>query len=421
MKGRVTDMAVEVIMPKMGMSMKEGTVVEWLIKKDEFVEKGGPVAVISSDKIEKEIEAPEKGFLIKIEAEQDDIVPVGKAIGFLGEKGEKVQSTASENSDIESSEQVAASVEAPEKRCENRTQTSGLKTRISPAARKMAKSHDIDIETVEGTGPKGRITRADIEQLIQDKQTKNKEPQNSEKPSNNKFAVEDEAADIKTVSGIRKVIANRMYDSLQQSAQLTITSKADVTELLTIQKQARANHEHDSDVKLTITDFIAQATILALISHRNMNSTFLNDQIHTYRHVHLGMAVALENGLMVPVIRNADTLDLRDISRQIRSLSQKARNGDLSEREIKGSTFSITSLGAHDIEFFTPVLNPPESGILGIGKIQSTPVFVDEKIERHELLPLSLTFDHRVIDGVPASQFLSAVKRFLERPYRMLI
>jgi pyruvate dehydrogenase E2 component (dihydrolipoamide acetyltransferase) len=217
------------------------------------------------------------------------------------------------------------------------------------------------------------------------------------------------------------VIATRMFTSLQQSAQLSIHMRADVTELLEIQKKARANLIDEQDVKLTITDFIAQATILALLNHKQMNSIYQDEHIHIYDSIHLGIAVALENGLMVPVISHAEKLSIREISRKIKDLSLRAKEGKLESEEMKGSTFTITSLGAYGVEFFTPVLNPPEVGILGVGTVTDTPVFVGEIVQRRSLLPLSLTFDHRVIDGAPASKFLSTIKDYLEKPYKMLV
>ncbi|WP_408006887.1 dihydrolipoamide acetyltransferase family protein [Pseudalkalibacillus sp. A8] len=419
-------MSVQIIMPKLGMSMEEGTVVEWLKQKGDPVKKGETVAVISSDKIEKDIEAPGEGFLIEIAAEQDDVVVVGKPIGYIGEQDEKVTPGEAEQVQSQSQEEVAAAVEAPVKKEEPKTKQSPdnkrHKPRLSPSARKLAKNEGIEVDRLVGTGPNGRITRADVERAVKEQQESNKPkpavqqaapPQPEKKP-------ERKEGNPKKVSGMRKVIAERMYNSLQQTAQLTITMKADVTELMEIQKKAKEDLQEEG-IKLTITDFIAKATVLALQKHQQMNSTYENDEITTYDNVHLGIAVALENGLVVPVIPNADTLSIGQISQQIRTVSQKAREGNLAPEEMKGSTFTITSLGAYGVDFFTPVLNPPEAGILGVGRAEATPVFVGENVEKRFILPLSLTFDHRVLDGAPASEFLSRVKGYLENPFRMLV
>ncbi|WLR51645.1 dihydrolipoamide acetyltransferase family protein [Bacillus tianshenii] len=414
-------MATQIIMPKLGMSMKEGTIIEWLKQENEEVLKNEPVAVISSDKIEKDIEAPEDGFLINIAAQTDEVVPVGKPIGYIGAQGEDIEPTVAAPANEESKQaagEAVAVLDTPAPPKKSPAPPKG-KARISPAARKLAKANNIEIESISGTGPKGRITRADVEKKIneQPEPTPSKEPVTQ--PASPQQATTAEA-EIKPVSGMRKVIANRMFDSLQQSAQLTLTSKADVTDLMAIQKKLRENLQ-EGDVKLSITDFIARAVTLALQSHKNMNSAYIDGKIYEFKDVHLGIAVALENGLMVPVIGNAETCSIKQLAQQIRSLSKRARSGDLQPEEMNGSTFSITSLGHYGIEYFTPVLNPPEAGILGVGTIESTPVYRGDELERREILPLSLTFDHRVLDGAPASEFLAALKQLLENPYKMMI
>jgi pyruvate dehydrogenase E2 component (dihydrolipoamide acetyltransferase) len=224
---------------------------------------------------------------------------------------------------------------------------------------------------------------------------------------------------------MRKVIATRMLESLQQSAQLTMTAKVDLTELLSLQKQLAVEIERRQEGKLTVTDFIARAVVLSLKKHKQLNSAYFANQqearIETYGHVHLGIAVALEKGLVVPVIRHADTLTLLEISKAIKSLGERARNNQLSGDEMKGSTFTISNLGAYGVEYFTPVLNPPEAGILGVGAIEAVPMYRGEELTRCSLLPLSLTFDHRVLDGAPAAQFLGSVKDYLEHPYTLLL
>ncbi|TLS36233.1 dihydrolipoamide acetyltransferase family protein [Pseudalkalibacillus caeni] len=419
-------MSVQIIMPKLGMSMEEGTVVEWLKKKGDPVKKGETVAVISSEKIEKDIEAPGEGFLIEISAEQDDVVAVGKPIGYIGQQDEKVSKEDTQKAEPQGQEEVAAAVEAPVKEEEPKTKQFKVnKPRLSPAARKLAKAEGVEVESLVGTGPNGRVTRADVERAIQEQKASNtsqpaKQQAAAPPPPEKKPERKEQKGNSRKVSGMRKVIAERMYNSLQQTAQLTITMKADVTELMAIQKKAKADLEGEG-VKLTITDFIARATVLALQKHPQMNSTYENEEITTYENVHLGIAVALENGLVVPVITNADTLSTGQISQQIRTISQKAREGKLAQEDMKGSTFTITSLGAFGVDFFTPVLNPPEAGILGIGRAEATPVFVGENVEKRYILPLSLTFDHRVLDGAPASEFLGEVKSYLEKPYRLFV
>jgi pyruvate dehydrogenase E2 component (dihydrolipoamide acetyltransferase) len=230
-------------------------------------------------------------------------------------------------------------------------------------------------------------------------------------------------ADIEPLVGMRRTIADRLTGSLHNTAQLTITMRADITELEKVRKAINETCEKDnSNIRLTVNDFIARAVTLALQSFPIMNSTLINNEIHYNKEIHLGIAVSLESGLIVPVIRNAEKLPLREMSEKIKSLGQRARQNDLDLSEIIGSIFSITNLGKTGVEYFTPVLNPPETGILGVGSIYQSPEFdKDGRVVSKELLPLSLTFDHRVTDGKPASEFLARIKYLLKNPLMILL
>jgi pyruvate dehydrogenase E2 component (dihydrolipoamide acetyltransferase) len=281
----------------------------------------------------------------------------------------------------------------------------------------MAEAGGLDIENIQGTGTGGRITKEDVQEVLKQARTTKVEQVKEPEPASVKTVAETQQI---PVTGIRKVIAERMYDSLQKSAQLTINMKVDVTKVITLQKETAELVQNRYDYKLTITDFIARAVVLSLQQHQQMNSAYIDDKIHVYKQVHIGMAVALERGLVVPVIREADKLTLIDLSKSIKTLATKARKSQLSHEEMQGSTFTLSNLGVYGVDHFTPVLNPPEAGILGVGAVYDTPVFVGENIERRSILPLSLTFDHRVLDGAPASAFLQTVKKFLEDPITML-
>lgn len=414
-------MPTEIIMPKLGMSMEEGTIVEWVKKKGESVTKGETVVVISSEKIEKDIEAPDDGILLEISAEQDETVEVGKAIGFIGQIGETIDMGETSPG----AQETASAVESIPK-IERKLPDLHVKPRISPAARKLARASGIDVKDITGTGPQGRVTRSDIERAIKirDSKERNKEEDNQAIKNIDQERQETwkNGVTIHPVAGMRKVIAKRMFDSLKESAQLTIQMRADVTELLDLQKKMRASMQEAGErVKLTVTDFVARAAILALQKHERMNSLYKDNRIYTYEGVHLGIAVAIDGGLVVPVVMNAEELPIGRLSEKIRQLSEKARSQTLSRDEMEGSTFTITTLGAFGVEFFTPVLNPPEVGILGVGTITTAPAYVGQELKPCHSLPLSLTFDHRAIDGAPASEFLSTIKMYLENPYRMVV
>ncbi|MDN3953581.1 dihydrolipoamide acetyltransferase family protein [Sporolactobacillus laevolacticus] len=412
-------MAVEIIMPKMGMGMEEGTVVEWLKQKGDSVKKGESVVSISSDKIEKELEAPEEGVLIDIEAEVDDVVPIGKPLGYIGTPGESVgESTGPAPSVAPIKEELSAAPVA--KQADEPVIGEEPRLRVSPAARRLAKIMNVDLSTVTGSGPMGRITKVDVAEAAQAQPAVQTETVPQPEPAT-VAPVQSPDGKAKKVTGMRKVISERMFSSLQQTAQLTLQATADVTELLAFQKKAREAYQINDEVRLTITDFIAKAAINALLSHKEMNSHYQGDTITTFDAVQLGVAVALDEGLVVPVVQDADKKSLSAISREIRKASRSARGSELNQLQLSGSTFTITSLGTYGIGFFTPVLNPPEVGILGVGTISEQPVYFGDELKKRSMLPLSLTFDHRAVDGAPAAAFLAEVKANLEAPFKLVL
>ncbi|MEH7636057.1 dihydrolipoamide acetyltransferase family protein [Bacillus pumilus] len=376
-------MAVEVVMPKLGMSMKEGTVSVWNKEVGETVNKGESIASINSEKIETEIESPAEGTILDIKVAEGEGVPPGTVICYIGEGNEQVE-------------------EKKEKGLPPKQKKERIK--ISPVARKMANSANLDIDTLVGTGPGGRITKEDVLNAL---------PERKEKKQNE--------TEHQPMNMMRKTIASRMMESLQTSAQLTITMKADVTKLTNLQQQLNETAIARYETKLTITDFVAKAAILSLLEHPAMNSQYHNGVVETFENVHLGIAAALDNGLAVPVIQHAERLTLIKLAKSIKLYGKKAREGKLLHDEIRGSTFTITNLGAYGVEHFTPILNPPEAGILGVGTMYDTPVYREDELCRGTILPLSLTFDHRVLDGAPASAFLSTVKAHLEEPISILL
>ncbi|PRS27990.1 branched-chain alpha-keto acid dehydrogenase subunit E2 [Bacillus pumilus] len=383
-------MAVEVVMPKLGMSMKEGTVSVWNKEVGESVNKGESIASINSEKIEMEIESPAEGTILDIKVSEGEGVPPGTVICYIGEGNEQV-----EGKDLQSK---------PKKE----------RKKISPVARKMANSANLDIDTLVGTGPGGRITKEDVLHALPERKEKKQEEKKQEEKKQNE-------TEHQPINMMRKTIASRMMESLQTSAQLTITMKADVTKLTNLQQQLNETAIARYDTKLTITDFVAKAAILSLLEHPAMNSQYHNGVVETFENVHLGIAAALDNGLAVPVIRHAERLTLIELAKSIKLYGQKAREGKLLHDEIQGSTFTLTNLGAYGVEHFTPILNPPEAGILGVGTMYDTPVYREEELCKGTILPLSLTFDHRVLDGAPASAFLSTVKAHLEEPISILL
>ncbi|MDT3497966.1 2-oxo acid dehydrogenase subunit E2 [Bacillus toyonensis] len=400
-------MAVEVVMPKLGMAMKEGIITSWNIKAGDNVAKGELIASINSEKIEIEIEAPADGTVLDIAVSEDEGVPPGTVICYIGKPNEQVAVYETVHATENFIPKVAPqNVQHPEPYAEERSKKQRIK--ISPVAKKMATVENLEISTLIGTGPGGRITKADVLKVLE------------EKVATPETFVKEESKII-PVTGMRNAIANRMQASLQNSAQLTLTMKVDVTDLVALHKEIVEVVQKRYDNKLTITDLVSRAVVLALQEHKEMNSAFVDDAIHQFEHVHLGMAVALENGLVVPAIRFANNLSLVELSKEIKNVAQKARTGSLNSDDMQGTTFTISNLGSFGIEYFTPVLNTPETGILGVGAIEHVPVYKGKKIKKGSMLPLSLTFDHRVLDGAPAAAFLCSIKQYLEEPLTILL
>ncbi|AME06055.1 2-oxo acid dehydrogenase subunit E2 [Bacillus siamensis] len=397
-------MAVKVVMPKLGMAMKKGEVSVWNKKVGDPVEKGESIASINSEKIEMDIEAPESGTLLHIKVKEGEGVPPGTAICYIGENGEEVREKETPAPENEGKPQAEPeNIPAPKA-----GQKRKHRVKISPVARKMAEKAGLKVDTLNGTGPGGRIVKADVIKAMKTEA----EPQSS---------VQTAQPEGKPASAMRKVIADRMHKSLQNSAQLTLTMKADITELLKWQRQLADSAKKRSGVKLTVTHFVSRAAVLALKQHPELNSSYQEERIITYPYVHLGMAVSLENGLVVPVIRDAEKLSFLELADHISTSARRAREGNASGDDLRGSTFSITNLGGYGVEHFTPILNPPEAGILGVGASYETPAFKGDELVKSTILPLSLTFDHRVCDGAPAADFLKTVKTLLEEPAGLIL
>ncbi|GAB1776242.1 dihydrolipoamide acetyltransferase family protein [Priestia megaterium] len=409
-------MAAEVVMPKLGMAMKEGTVSTWNKKVGDSVSKGDMIASINSEKIEMDIEAPQDGVILDILVQEDVGVPPGTIICYVGKPNEQLTEQNRSANELQAPKnEVAAAISLEEPPANTASSKKNKETvRISPIARKIAESENINIETIQGTGPKGRITKADVEKVLAERASESS-PQTVERdnPAINKETL--------PVAGMRKVIASRMHNSLLNSAQLTINMKADVTDLLSLQREIKDVTQQRHKVKISLTDFIARAVVLSLQEHKQMNSAYIDNEIQLNNHVHLGMAVALENGLVVPVVQHAEKMSLVELATEIKTRAADARQGQLSTDRMQGSTFTITNLGAYGVEYFTPVLNPPETGILGVGATEDVPMYKGDELQKRNLLPLSLTFDHRVLDGAPAANFLGTIKQYLEQPILLLL
>ena len=371
-------MAVQIVMPKLGMAMTEGEVVKWLKEDGAQVAKDEPVVQVMSKKITYEVKAPQAGVLRQAVLPKQK-VSVGAVIGYITAPGEEVPVTPA----------------APAAAAGSTAQAEVLAT---PMAKRLAREHGIDLREVRGTGPGGRIQESDVLAYLEQRR---QAPAAPEAPP---------AARVIPFTGMRRAIAERMTESLQTMAQVTITTEADVTGLVEFVDRLKTRAD------ISYTAVLVKAVAAALKQHPILNSTLVGDEIRLLDEINIGVGVALDEGLIVPVIRNADRLSLAEIDRELKRLAAAARAGTLTVDEVTGSTFTISNLGMYGVDAFTPIINPPEVAILGVGRITEKPAVYRGQVAVRSLMTLSLTFDHRVVDGAPAAAFLQTLAGMLAQP-----
>ena len=438
-------MSVNVTMPKMGMTMKVGKVSKWYKHEGDSVEKGENLFEVETEKITNKIESPGTGILFQVVVPEGSTVPVGTILAVIAQAGEQPERIEG----IHAGEVVEVKAEAGKPPSAEAKTSVVEEKRIlaTPSARRVAKELDIDLALVTGTGPDGKIKEGDVlkfheegppapkitplaaEMVKQeglDISTITGTGENGKITRQDveralaavKVAPQEEPCPVKVIpfEGIRRVIADNMHASLQNAAQLTAFTEVDVTEMVRFRDLMRAEYKKDESVKISYNDIIVMATARVLMSHRIMNSTLVGEEILVHDTVHLGIAVALSEGLIVPKLRNAEKKNLLQIAREVRQLAQKAREGALSVEDVTNGTFTISNVSMLDMDGFTPVLNPPETGILGVGRVIEKPAVFNGEITIRHMMTLSLTFDHRVVDGAPAMTFLKDLARRLAQP-----
>lgn len=378
----------EIRMPKFGLTMEKGYIERWFKKEGEFVNKGDSLLEVSSDKITNEVISPVSGILLEILGQEGDEYPVGQIIAVIGDKNEEFLlerrqgkeksegslTKQSQSQDIESTKKMTGPINKSD-------------IKASPLAKKMAKEYGITLSQIPGSGPGGRITREDILSFL------------------NKQKTED--FKIIKLSGLRKTIIERLSQSFHQAITLTNSTEVDFTQL----------KNQTKDRRVSITSGIIFLLCKTLLTLKQFNSHFEKGVLKEYNIINIGLATDTERGLVVPVIKNAHKLGLNEIQESIKNLSDRAKANKLTESELTHSTFTITNLGKMRTDFFTPVLNPPEVAILGVGRIIKKPCVIDEdKIAIRDMAYLSLSYDHRVIDGADAARFLDLIVQYIEKP-----
>ena len=396
-------MATEVKLPRLGQGMESGTIVKWLKSEGEKVEKGEALYELDTDKVTQEVEADASGVLLKIAIAEGE-VEVGKTIAVIGEEGEQVETAAAEPPQGERRETTPS---APPRQTEQVTETrepSGNgRIKASPLARRIARERGIDLSAVVGTGPEGRVVAEDVERAAAPA---------AAAPVAAPVAPPEEV-EVEQLSSMRKTIARRLTEAWQAPVfQLGIT--VDMSRALELRR--RLVDMHGDGVKPTISDLLTRVCAAALMRHRAVNALYKGDAVELHPTANIGIAVAVPNGLVVPVIQSCERKSIAEIAAERAAVVDRARAGKLQQRDLEGGTFTISNLGMFGIERFIAVLNPPQAAILAVGSTEEKPVVVDGEIVVRPRMELTLTCDHRAVDGATGAEFLGDVKAFLEEP-----
>ena len=415
-------MAVAVIMPRQGQSVESCIITEWKKKEGDAVYEGDVLFSYETDKASFEEEAKASGTLLKILAEEGDDVPVLQNVAVIGTPGEDISEfLVQTDAPVPASGPPAPDAPAkpapalqPAEPAAQEAASGTDRLRISPRARVFAQERGIDAANAVATGPGGRIVERDVRALL------SAEPGMDERriePAESAAAAlpaDAEYTDVR-LTNVRKVIARQMHASLQTMAQLTSSASFDATEILAYRAAVKQWREQMGLANITLNDMVLYAVSRVLPDYRYLNAHFMDDSIREFRHVNLGMAVDTPRGLLVPTIFRADTLSLDELARQAKTLAAKAQEGNISPDSLTGATFTVSNLGSFGVESFTPVVNPPQTGILGVNTIETRVRNVDGTAVPYPAMALSLTFDHRAVDGAPAARFLKALCQALSR------
>jgi len=413
-------MAEVIEMPRLSDTMTEGVIVKWHKKVGDPVKAGDLLAEIETDKATMEFEAPVGGVLLYVGAPENQPIPVGVPIAIIGKPDEDISallpkgdSSSAPAGQRDAEPALAASGPAaspmPAPTPVEAASPSETRLKASPLARKIAKEAGIDLRQLQGTGEGGRIVRRDVEAYLA-RTAETKAPPLPPPPSTVPYREV-------PLSQMRKTIARRLTASMQEAPHFYLTRSISMEAAATWREKLNAL----SPTKISFNDLIIKAVAMALRKHPYLNAAWMGDHIRLYQEIHIGFAVAVEEGLIVPVIRHADRKGLSEIATETATLAQKARERKLSPEEYTGSTFSISNLGMFGIEEFTAVINPPEAAILAVGAIQPTPVVKGDKIEIERRMRVTLSCDHRVVDGATGAAFLATLAELLEEPARLLL
>ena len=398
-------MAVDVSLPRLGQGMEAGTIVRWLKSEGDQVEKGEPLYELDTDKVTQEVEAEASGVLLKILAGEGEEIEVGKRIAVIGEQGEDVAAEA----EVEAEEAEGSPGEAREEERERGTEAAAEeepsveaqpsrvdgRVKASPLARRIARERGIQLTSLTGTGPEGRIVAEDVERA-------------AATPAHATVGAAPLEAEVVPLTSIRRTIARRLTKAWEAPA-FQISMSADMT-------RAQALRERLRDQKVTVTDVLTKLSAIALLRHRELNAQFADDELRIFPSANIGLAVATERGLIVPVLREVERKSLVQLAVERGQLVERARTAKLTQEDLEDGTFTISNLGMYGVEIFTAVLNPPQAAILAVGAIEEKPVVEEGELVVRPMMAMTLTCDHRAVDGSNASEFLRELKLLIEEP-----
>lgn len=444
-------MIVEVVLPMLGETMDEGKIVEWLVSVGQSVKKGEPIFQVETDKAVLEVESPTDGVLRKIVHQAGVTVPVLTVVGLVAGPGEDISRYVAAG--VEQVQKVVPSSgvplvagarvkragaqrifgsprarklamrhrvnladvagTGPGRRIVERDVQAYLKARPSstPAARKVAAAAHLDVASVRGSGPGGRVTKEDVEAVIAEK---------ASDAQRAKRALASPVGGISALTGLRGIIAERMSKSAQTTARVTLTTEVDATETVRVREMLKEQLGQQLGFSISYTDILVAVVAQALCEYTYLNVRLTDAGIEPLTHVNVGVAVDTERGLLVTVIRDADDKTITEIASTLRTLVARAREGKSTPDDLTGGSFTITNLGVYDIDAFTPIINLPECAILGIGRVQEKPAVHEGQVCVRQMMVLSLSFDHRLVDGAPAARFLQRIKELVEEPRFLL-
>lgn len=416
-------MITPIILPQLGDTMDSGTVTRWYKKQGDAVKKGEPLFEVLTDKANIDVEATASGFLRSILCAENETAPTGQVIAYLTTTADEPVNATGAPAQVESvpAQSQTQSSAAPTPPATTVSQVSTRKRQfVSPRARRVAQEFGVDVSKLTASSKSGRVMEVDVRKFLAQRASASAPSVVVETPRPAFIVAPLHGGDdvISPVGGVRRVIFDRMASSAREIARVTLTTEADATGLVTLREQLNAKQ---NGLRFSFTDLLILLTARALMKYPYMNATLREDGVHQHPFVNLGVAADTERGLLVPVVRDAHRKGLAEIYADVRRLSEAARTGKISPDDLRGGTFTLTNLGPQEVDAFTPIVNQPEIAILGVGRIVQKPAAYQGQLALRWMVALSLSFDHRIVDGAPAGKFLQHIKHLVETPGLVLL